>query len=134
MAAKRRFAHTPLALALLAALPAAAQQATAPGTERIEVTGYRAAIESALAEKRDENSMVDVVKAEDIAKFPDTNLAEAMQRISGVTITREAGEGRNISVRGLGPGFTRVRINGIEAQASTGGTDATGGTGDGLPS
>ena len=50
MAAKRRFAHTPLALALLAALPAAAQQATAPGTERIEVTGYRAAIESALAE------------------------------------------------------------------------------------
>ena len=128
MAAQRRFfKHTPLAFALLAALPAGAQQPTAPGTERIEVTGYRAAIESALAEKREENSMVDVVKAEDIAKFPDTNLAEAMQRISGVTITREAGEGRNISVRGLGPAFTRVRINGIEAQASTGGTDATGG-------
>lgn len=127
MYAQRIFSLSPLAIAVIAALPAAAQQATAPATTRIEVTGYRAAIESALAEKRDENGMVDVVKAEDIAKFPDTNLAEAMQRISGVTISREAGEGRNISVRGLGPGFTRVRINGIEAQASTGGTDATGG-------
>jgi iron complex outermembrane receptor protein len=128
MYAQRIFTLSPLVLAVLAALPAAAQQQpTAPAPERIEVTGYRAAIESALAEKRDENAMVDVVKADDIAKFPDTNLAEAMQRISGVTITREAGEGRNISVRGLGPGFTRVRINGIEAQASTGGTDATGG-------
>jgi iron complex outermembrane receptor protein len=127
MHASRRFAVSPLVLAVLAALPAAAQQPTAPAPIRIEVTGYRAAIESALAEKRDENAMVDVVKADDIAKFPDTNLAEAMQRISGVTISREAGEGRNISVRGLGPGFTRVRINGIEAQASTGGTDSTGG-------
>jgi iron complex outermembrane receptor protein len=124
MQAQRRFQRTPLVLALCAALPAAAQLAE---PTRIEVTGYRAAIESALVEKREENSMVDVVKAVDIAKFPDTNLAEAMQRISGVTITREAGEGRNISVRGLGPAFTRVRINGIEAQASTGGTDATGG-------
>src|SRR5688572_2552752 len=124
MQAQRRFQRTPLVLALCAALPAAAQLAE---PTRIEVTGYRAAIESALVEKREENSMVDVVKAEDVAKFPDTNLAEAMQRISGVTISREAGEGRNISVRGLGPAFTRVRINGIEAQASTGGTDATGG-------
>src|SRR5688572_26035960 len=128
MYAQRIFTLSPLVLAVLAALPATAQQQpTSPAPIRIEVTGYRAAIESALAEKRDENAMVDVVKAEDVAKFPDTNLAEAMQRISGVTISREAGEGRNISVRGLGPAFTRTRINQIEAQASTGGTDATGG-------
>src|SRR5215213_1277665 len=128
MYAQRIFTLSPLVLAVLSALPAAAQQQpTAPAPERIEVTGYRAAIESALAEKRDENAMVDVVKADDIAKFPDTNLAEAMQRISGVAITRDAGEGRNISVRGLGPAFTRVRINGIEGQASTGGTDSSGG-------
>ena len=127
MPAQRRFPLSPLVLAVLAALPAAAQQSTAPPPTRIEVTGYRAAIESALAEKREDAGMVEVVKAEDVAKFPDTNLAEAMQRISGVAITRDAGEGRNISVRGLGPAFTRVRINGIEGNASTGGTDSSGG-------
>ena len=116
---------TPLALALLGALGANAQQAPAP--QRIEVTGYRASLESALNEKREEAGMVDVVKAEDIAKFPDTNLAESLQRVSGVVIDRDAGEGRNITVRGLGFDFTRVRINGIEAQATTGGTDASGG-------
>jgi iron complex outermembrane receptor protein len=125
MLTQRRFPLSPLALAILTALPAAAQQGPTP--ERIEVTGYRAAIESALAEKREDAGMVEVVKAEDVAKFPDTNLAEAMQRISGVAITRDAGEGRNISVRGLGPAFTRVRINEIEGQASTGGTDSSGG-------
>jgi outer membrane receptor for ferrienterochelin and colicin len=55
-----------------------------------------------------------VIKAEDIAKFPDTNMAESLQRIPGVAIDREGGEGRTISVRGLNPDFTRVRINGIE--------------------
>src|SRR6185369_8825791 len=124
----RRYRLTPIALAFLA-IPAAAQQAPAPGPAptRIEVTGYRQSLESALVDKREDNGMVEVVKAEDVAKFPDTNLAEAMQRISGVAISRDAGEGRNISVRGLGPAFTRVRINGIEGQASTGGTDSSGG-------
>ncbi|HYD73746.1 MAG TPA: TonB-dependent receptor, partial [Candidatus Binatia bacterium] len=66
--------------------------------------------------------------AEDIADFPDLNLSESIQRIPGVAITRDAGEGRQISVRGLGPQFTRVRINGMEALATGGGTDAAGGT------
>jgi len=74
---------------------------------------------------------VDAIRAEDIAKFPDTNLAESLQRIPGVVIDRDAGEGRNITVRGLGADFgadfTRVRINGIEALATTGGTDSSGG-------
>jgi len=118
----------PLALAVLAALPPAfAQQAGAPPPTKIEVTGFRSSLESALNEKREEAGMVDVVKAEDIAKFPDTNLAESLQRVSGVVIDRDAGEGRNITVRGLGFDFTRVRINGIEAQATTGGTDSSGG-------
>jgi hypothetical protein len=68
-----------------------------------------------------------VIKQEDIGKFPDTNLAEALQRVPGVVIDRDAGEGRNITVRGLGLDFTRVRINGIEALATTGGTDSSGG-------
>ncbi len=72
--------------------------------------------------------MVDAIVAEDIGKFPDLNLAESLQRIPGVVITREAGEGRNISVRGLGPDFTRVRINGMEALTTVGAGDQSGGT------
>src|SRR5688572_33052546 len=118
----------PLALAVLAALPPAfAQQAGTPPPTRIEVTGFRASIETALADKREDAGIVDVIRAEDIGKFPDTNLAESLQRISGVVIDRDAGEGRNITVRGLGGDFTRVRINGIEALATTGGTDSSGG-------
>jgi iron complex outermembrane recepter protein len=119
----------PLALALIAAFPPIAlAQVRAPDvTESVVITGYRASIESALNQKRDEVGMVDVIKAEDVAKFPDTNLAEALQRVSGVVIDRDAGEGRNITVRGLGLDFTRVRVNGIEALATTGGTDSSGG-------
>ena len=67
------------------------------------------------------------LKAEDIADFPDSNLVEAIQRIPGVSIDRDAGEGRTMTVRGLGPDFTRTRINGMEAQATTGGSDSSGG-------
>lgn len=115
-----------LALAAVAACGGVQAQAQ-PGTETITVTGIRAALESALNAKRQDNGIVDVVKAEDIAKFPDTNLAESLQRIPGVVIDRDAGEGRSITVRGLGQDFTRVRINGIEALATTGGTDSSGG-------
>ena len=62
-----------------------------------------------------------------IAEFPDNNLAESIQRVPGVAIARDAGEGRTITVRGLGPQFTRVRINGMEAQSTTSATDSSGG-------
>jgi len=93
----------------------------------IVVTGFRASLNAALDTKREATGIVDVIKAEDIADFPDNNLAESIQRIPGVTITRDQGEGRNITVRGLGPNFTRVRINGIEGLSTTGGADASGG-------
>jgi len=132
---KRRdvFRLTPIAAAFIAITQASAQQAPPPGApapqkgEKIEVTGFRSSVDAALQEKREDKGIVDVIKAEDIAKFPDTNLAEALQRVSGVVIDRDAGEGRTITVRGLGPEFTRVRINGIEALATTGGTDSSGG-------
>ncbi|KAF1686812.1 TonB-dependent receptor [Pseudoxanthomonas broegbernensis] len=95
--------------------------------DTIVVTGYRASLERAIDIKRGEAGVVDAIVAEDIADFPDLNLAESLQRIPGVSITRDGGEGRNISVRGLGPQFTRVRINGIEALATGGGTDTAGG-------
>ncbi|SFD32680.1 TonB-dependent receptor [Massilia yuzhufengensis] len=96
--------------------------------QTVQVTGLRASLESALNAKRTDNGIVDVIKSEDMGKFPDTNLAESLQRVPGVVIDRDAGEGRNITVRGLGQDFTRVRINGIEGLATTGGTDSSGGT------
>ncbi|WNH54082.1 TonB-dependent receptor [Stenotrophomonas oahuensis] len=96
--------------------------------DTVTVTGYRASVEKALDIKRSESGVVDAIVAEDIGKFPDLNLAESLQRVPGVVITREAGEGRNISVRGLGPDFTRVRINGMEALTTVGAGDQSGGT------
>ena len=92
------------------------------------VTGFRQSLSVALDEKRDAVGSIDAIVAEDIADFPDLNLAESIQRVPGVSIARDAGEGRQISVRGLGPQFTRVRINGMEAMSANGGTDAAGGT------
>ena len=105
----------------------AAPDADADDSNAIVVTGFRESLTSALAIKRNETAAIDAIKAEDIAEFPDLNLAESLQRIPGVAISRVNGEGRNISVRGLGPEYTRVRINGMEAIGTTGGTDHAGG-------
>ena len=104
---------------------AADNEATDVG--EIVVTGFRSSLRASLNEKRNASGVIDVIKAEDIADFPDNNLAESIQRIPGVAITRDQGEGRQISVRGLSPLFTRVRINGIEGLSTTGGADASGG-------
>jgi iron complex outermembrane receptor protein len=90
--------------------------------EEIVVSGFRTSLEKALEIKRESSGVVDSIVAEDIAKFPDNNLAEAIQRVPGVSIARNAGEGKSISVRGLSEEFTRVRINGVEAQATTAAT------------
>lgn len=96
-------------------------------TEEVLVTGFRGSLQNSLNAKRNASGIVDAIYAEDIADFPDNNLAESLQRIPGVAISRAGGEGQQISVRGLGPDFTRVRINGMEAMSSTGSTDAIGG-------
>ena len=100
--------------------------AEAPPTriDEVIVTGYRAALQSALDAKRRSDVMIDAINAEDIADFPDANLAESLQRLPGVTIDRDNGEGRTITVRGLGPDFTRVRLNGLEALSTAGGNDS----------
>ena len=104
--------------------------ATPAGEEdqAIVVTGFRASIASAINVKRNENGVVDAIVAEDIADFPDLNLAESLQRIPGVAITRVQGEGRGVSVRGLGSEYTRVRLNGMEAISTSSGTANSGGT------
>jgi TonB-dependent receptor len=100
----------------------------AESVEEVVVTGFRASLNKALEAKQEQVGSIDMIVAEDIADFPDLNLAESLQRVPGVVIARDAGEGRQISVRGLGPQFTRVRINGIEAMSANGSTDASGGT------
>jgi len=107
---------------------AEAQDEPATQVDEIVVTGFRASLQGAISAKRRESGVVDVIKAEDIADFPDLNLAESLQRVPGVTISRANGEGRQISVRGLGSEYTRVRVNGMEAIATTGGTVNSGGT------
>jgi len=100
--------------------PTAAQDNTA--VEEVVVTGFRASLTSAINTKRVSNNIVDVIKADDMASFPDANLAESIQRIPGVSITRDGGEGRNITVRGLGGDFVRTTLNGIEAYSATTGS------------
>jgi len=108
---------------------AGAPTGAAAGTEvsEIVVTGFRDSLAKAINLKRLDTAQVDTILAEDIGKFPDLNLAESLQRIPGVSITREGGEGRQITVRGLGPQYTRVRINGMEALSTTGAPDNDGG-------
>ncbi|XOV79898.1 MAG: TonB-dependent receptor [Aestuariibacter sp.] len=80
--------------------------------ELIEVSGIRASMARAMDVKRESPGVVDAISAEDIGKFPDTNLAESLQRITGVSIDRSGGEGQLITVRGFGPQFNTVLVNG----------------------
>lgn len=123
-----------IALALAAAVipaGAAAQQAASTGTQdattldSVQVTGYRYAIEKSLEQKRDANAVVEVITAEDVGKFPDKNVADALQRVPGVVITRSGGEGKSVSVRGLAPDLTLTQLNGNFVASSETNNEAT---------
>jgi TonB-dependent receptor len=103
---------------------ALAQQA-ADTREVVTVTGFRASVESSTRDKREATGFQDSIYAEDLGKFPDSNIAESLNRIPGVLISREiTGEGLNIQIRGLGTSFTKILLNGAPvAVASTGRTD-----------
>jgi len=91
--------------------------------EKITVTGIRGALGRALDTKREAGGVVDSISAEDIGKFPDTNLAESLQRITGVSIDRSGGEGQKITVRGFGPQFNTVLVNGRQQASEDPGRD-----------
>lgn len=80
--------------------------------ETVVVTGYRYSIEQSLDQKRAANAIVEVVTAEDVGKFPDKNVADSLQRVPGVIVNREGGEGKNVSVRGLSSELTLTQLNG----------------------
>ena len=95
------------------ALPAVAQTAAAEeSVEVIQVSGIRGALTSALAEKREKNNLVEIIEAEDIGKLPDQNLAEVLENITGIQITRTAGVGTGVQIRGSNS--NNVLINGVE--------------------
>lgn len=91
--------------------PAAASSEADAG-EDIVVTGIRASVQRSLDIKRQSEGVVDAISSEDIGKFPDQNVAEALQRVTGVSISRARGEGTTITIRGLGGGFARTTVNG----------------------
>ncbi|WP_396592645.1 TonB-dependent receptor [Brevundimonas sp. R86498] len=101
-------------VAAAGATSALAQEADPAQLDEVIVTGFRRSLGDARDIKRDAVISVDAIVAEDMTKFPDLNLAESLQRLPGVQITREAGEGRRISLRGLGADFSRVQLNGME--------------------
>jgi len=105
-----------------------AQEQAATELDRVEVTGVRASIQKSLVDKRNAVGVVDAIAAEDMGKFPDLNLSESLQRVSGITLERNTGgEGRAINLRGLGPQFTRVEINGMSGMSNnTGGRSGAG--------
>jgi TonB-dependent receptor len=104
------FTLTALALAIASERLHAAE--TAGQTEHIEVVGQAASIDQALKEQRRSDSIKSVVHADGVAQLPDENVAEAAQRMPGVSVERDQGEGRFVSVRGLGPDLNSVTING----------------------
>ena len=83
-----------------------------PPSDEIVVTGVRASLARSIAIKRDSFGVVDAISAEDIGKFPNTNLAESLQRITGVSIDRVNGEGSTVTVRGFGAQYNLVTLNG----------------------
>ncbi|GHE76808.1 TonB-dependent receptor [Thalassotalea profundi] len=87
-------------------------QANNTEIEIIEVSGIRGGLIRSMDLKRHESGVVDVISAEDMGKFPDTNLAESLQRITGVSVSRSNGEGSQITVRGFGPDFNLITLNG----------------------
>jgi TonB-dependent receptor len=95
------------------AAPGESQVADSPLVmEEVIVTGIRQSLERSMDVKRDAQGVVDAITAEDIGKFPDTNLAESLQRITGVSIDRVGGEGQRVTVRGFGGDFNLVTLNG----------------------
>ena len=96
-----------------------AQDQEAGVLEEVIVTGIRKSMLDSMNYKRDAIGVVDAVSAEDIGKFPNSNLAESLQRIPGVSIDRQNGEGSKVTVRGFGPGYNLVTLNGRVMPSAT---------------
>lgn len=130
LAARQIASAAPVALAAQAAEPQPAGPARAaepePEPQPIVVTGLRGSLDNARSIKRASSGIVDAISTKDIGKLPDANLAESLQRVSGVSIDRSGGEGAFITVRGFGPEFNTVLINGRQIATPTDPSQASG--------
>src|SRR5882724_143766 len=102
------------------------QRTANDGLEEVVVTGLRRSLVNSMTIKRDSLGIVDAISPEDIGKLPDTNLAESLQRITGVSIDRSGGEGAFVTVRGFGPEFNTVLLNGRQLATPTDPSQASG--------
>jgi len=110
--------------AMLVASPGMAQDANADqNVEVIEVTGLVSSLKRSFSDKKEAFAISDGISAEDLGKFPDQNVAESLQRITGVSIDRNGGEGQLISVRGFGPQFNLVTVNGRQIASERNGRE-----------
>ncbi|MGJ8693807.1 MAG: TonB-dependent receptor [Thalassotalea sp.] len=110
----KKFKLLPLSLAIAGVLSSNfsyAEEIATDDIEVIQVSGIRSSLTKAMSLKQDAPSIQDSIVAEDIGKFPDQNVAESLQRISGVMISRTNGEGAQVTVRGFGPKFNAVKVN-----------------------
>ncbi len=122
-------ALTPSGLVLAQAeTETAAKPVAEEDIEIIEITGFRGSLNVALMAKRDAVGSKEVILAEDLGKFPDLNVADSLARVPGIAIEQDAGEGRQISLRGLGATFVKTTINGMESASAGAATDAAGGS------
>jgi iron complex outermembrane receptor protein len=114
---QRRATCCAVMLALGSASPAMAQAVSEPDGNVLEtlvvtVKGIAGSYQAGIKTKRDADVMVEAIRSEDIGKMPDKNLAEALQRVPGVAIDRDGGEGRYVTLRGFGPQYNAVLFNG----------------------
>jgi iron complex outermembrane recepter protein len=93
---------------------------SADADNTVTVIGTRASLQSAIDRKKKANTTVDSIVAEDVAQFPDKNIGEALQRVTGVSLQRDFGEGAKVSIRGVEPDLNRVEINGLSVLSNDG--------------
>ena len=111
-----------VAIGVVGYTPVYAQETTDSGQvlEEVVVTGIRGSIKRAMDQKRDAAGVMEAISSQDLGVFPDTNLAESLQRVTGVSISRERGEGAEVTVRGFGPQFNLVTLNGRQMPTQSG--------------
>ncbi len=105
------------------AAPAHAASGDATTLDAVKVVGYQASLGKALNVKRNADAIVDAISAEDIGKFPDTNVAESLSHLSGITVDRQFGEGEKVSILGTDPALNRVLLNGQSIASTSWGGD-----------
>ena len=123
MVFKRKLLSSSIAVAIAGHMtPAFAEENPSADSmmEEVVVTGIRGSLQRSMDIKRDAKGVVDAISAEEMGKFPDANLAESLQRITGVSISRSRGEGSQVTVRGFGPEYNLVTLNGRQMPTHNG--------------